>query len=276
MSRYATCFDLSPRSVDNADRFPTQLRHRADAIVGAAFSPTAPIPDSTALVAASGKKKGKDGAAAAAPAAAGGEGGGGGGELLLRSHGFLCFVDLGAPPPTNARIHPPTHLAAKNDLARRQRQAHQRLSRQKLQLAQQDLCMQPSASSALTAAQLVPSASALSKRPRSNSVSSDRSTGSAHELQQSILNSAVKLASTAAPGSLTPGKRGGGGGGDCSGNESDADDGVENRNFAITLQYRPVIFADFLGPRELVVVEEPWLKIMQRLPDPIFRQRFGT
>ena len=41
-------------------------------------------------------------------------------------------------------------------------------------------------------------------------------------------------------------------------------------------RYRPVIFADFLGADELLIVEEPWLKIMQKLPDPLFRQRFGT
>ena len=28
-------------------------------------------------------------------------------------------------------------------------------------------------------------------------------------------------------------------------------------------RYRPVIFADFLGADELLVVEEPWLKIMR-------------
>lgn len=42
------------------------------------------------------------------------------------------------------------------------------------------------------------------------------------------------------------------------------------------IRYRPVLFADFLSAEELVVVEEPWLKIMQKLPDPLFRQRFGT
>lgn len=46
--------------------------------------------------------------------------------------------------------------------------------------------------------------------------------------------------------------------------------------FLRACRYRPVIFADFLSEGELLVVEEPWLKIMQRLPDPLFRQRYGT
>lgn len=57
--------------------------------------------------------------------------------------------------------------------------------------------------------------------------------------------------------------------------EEDEDDDL-NRNFAITLKYRPVIFADYLSSDEMVVVEEPWLKIMNKLPDPLFRQRYGT
>jgi len=79
------------RSVDNLDRFPPQLRHRPDAIVGAAFSPSPSCSQDAA------------------------------GHLLLRSHGFLCLVDLSLPPPRNARIHPASHLASKNDLARRSR-----------------------------------------------------------------------------------------------------------------------------------------------------------
>ena len=51
---------------------------------------------------------------------------------------------------------------------------------------------------------------------------------------------------------------------------------LDSRNFALTLKYRPIIFAEYLAPNVLLVVEEPWLKIMQKLPDPIFRQRYGT
>lgn len=47
-------------------------------------------------------------------------------------------------------------------------------------------------------------------------------------------------------------------------------------NLAMSLKYRPLLFADFIDPHSLVVVEEPWLKVMEKLPDPLYRQRYGT
>lgn len=51
---------------------------------------------------------------------------------------------------------------------------------------------------------------------------------------------------------------------------------IENRNFTTCLRYSGMIFLDFLGDNELVVVEQPWLGIVNSLPDALERQRYGS
>jgi hypothetical protein len=297
--------------VDNTEKFPSQLRHRADAVIGAAFCPPGADADDA-------------------------DGAGQGGQLLLRSHGFLCLVDLAAPLPTHARIHPQTHLAARNDLARRARVKQQRASHLRHAAARaaadqaaaaaahahgddsqpRGLSAAALGAAALGAAGVGGALSSALKRQRSNSTGSVASAASASELvggsglglgggggsgatpARRLRSDSITSASSDHFGGFgaghTPllgrfgaaGHNGGGGrygggsgededGGNGGGHEDDLTND-SNRNFAITLKYRPVLFADYLGPGELLVVEEPWLKIMQRLPDPLFRQRFGT
>ena len=240
-------FPCCVRSVDNGSSFPPQLLHRADTLVGSCFAP----PD---------------------PAANRGESG----KLLLRSHGFLCLVDLGMPVPSDARIHPPSHLAARNDLARRSRLRAYAERRERSAdcndpigggIERKKAVLSPAALAAMEAAV----GAAMGKRARSNSVNSATSHDSAklvpgltpRRLRSDSVTSAAD-SDAGAPPALPPD----------SGSEDEASG--SSRNFALTLKYRPVIFAGFLGPSELVVVEEPWLKIMAKLPDPIYRQRFGT
>jgi hypothetical protein len=284
--------------VDNTEKFPSQLRHRADAVIGAAFCPPGADADDA-------------------------DGAGQGGQLLLRSHGFLCLVDLAAPLPTHARIHPQTHLAARNDLARRARVKQQRASHlrhlaraaadQAAHAQGDDSQQRVLSAAALSLAGVGGALSSALKRQRSNSTGSVASAASASELvgggglggsgsgatpARRLRSDSITSASSDHFGgfgaSHTPllgrfgaaghnggsGRYGGGSGededgGNGGGHEDDLTNDL-NRNFAITLKYRPVLFADYLGPGELLVVEEPWLKIMQRLPDPLFRQRFGT
>jgi U3 small nucleolar RNA-associated protein 4 len=49
-----------------------------------------------------------------------------------------------------------------------------------------------------------------------------------------------------------------------------------NRNFTICLRYSGIIFQDFLDENEMVVVEQPWLSIVDTLPDALERQRYGS
>lgn len=43
----------------------------------------------------------------------------------------------------------------------------------------------------------------------------------------------------------------------------------------VVKEYRPILFVDFLAKDEVVVIETPWLKIVQNLPDVLYRHRFG-
>ncbi len=47
-------------------------------------------------------------------------------------------------------------------------------------------------------------------------------------------------------------------------------------NFTICLRYSGMIFLDFLDNNELVVVEQPWLGIVNSLPNALERQRYGS
>lgn len=40
-------------------------------------------------------------------------------------------------------------------------------------------------------------------------------------------------------------------------------------------KYRPILHLDYLSGDELLVVECPWLKILQRLPDVLYRRKYG-
>ena len=41
-------------------------------------------------------------------------------------------------------------------------------------------------------------------------------------------------------------------------------------------RYQPLIFLDFAGPDAMVVAERPWLSIMQSLPAPLYRAKYGV
>ena len=47
-------------------------------------------------------------------------------------------------------------------------------------------------------------------------------------------------------------------------------------NFKLHLGYQGVLAVLALGPDEVLVVEEPWIKIVSKLPDVLHRQRYGT
>lgn len=49
-----------------------------------------------------------------------------------------------------------------------------------------------------------------------------------------------------------------------------------NKNFTICLRYSGIVFQDFLDTNEMVIVEQPWLSIVNTLPDALERQRYGS
>jgi len=48
------------------------------------------------------------------------------------------------------------------------------------------------------------------------------------------------------------------------------------RNLTISLHFTGIIFMDFLSKDELVVVEQPWVDILNSLPDALERKRYGS
>jgi hypothetical protein len=53
-------------------------------------------------------------------------------------------------------------------------------------------------------------------------------------------------------------------------------DGNDSWNFKMHLGYQGVVAVEALGPDELLLVEEPWIKIVSKLPDVLHRHRYGT
>ena len=56
------------------------------------------------------------------------------------------------------------------------------------------------------------------------------------------------------------------------GGDGDNGDG----NWIVLTRFKPLLFAARTGlANELVVVESPWLRVVNQLPDPIYRPRYG-
>lgn len=49
-----------------------------------------------------------------------------------------------------------------------------------------------------------------------------------------------------------------------------------DENFKHVKRYQPLLYLGFTESQELVVVERPWLAVMQKLPPPLFRQKYGV
>ena len=47
-------------------------------------------------------------------------------------------------------------------------------------------------------------------------------------------------------------------------------------NKAASSRYQPMLLFDFLGDDRALVVERPWLRVIDHFPPTLQRQRFGT
>lgn len=50
----------------------------------------------------------------------------------------------------------------------------------------------------------------------------------------------------------------------------------EADNFKVVTTYRPILFVDFIGPKELVVVERPLVDVLAKLPPAFFKPKYGA
>ena len=46
-------------------------------------------------------------------------------------------------------------------------------------------------------------------------------------------------------------------------------------NFRMVDRFRPIYYAASLGENEMLVVEKPWLSVLQKLPNPVYRKKYG-
>ena len=46
--------------------------------------------------------------------------------------------------------------------------------------------------------------------------------------------------------------------------------------FRFLNQYGPMLLCGYIGGDDLLVAEVPWLKVLKKLPDPMYRAKFGT
>jgi len=53
-------------------------------------------------------------------------------------------------------------------------------------------------------------------------------------------------------------------------------DVITDWNVLMHLGYQGILSVDCIGVNELVVVEEPWIQIASKLPDVLYRRRYGT
>jgi hypothetical protein len=51
---------------------------------------------------------------------------------------------------------------------------------------------------------------------------------------------------------------------------------ASSNNFTICLRYSEILFQDFVAENEMVIVEEPWMSILEDLPDALARRVYGT
>ena len=50
----------------------------------------------------------------------------------------------------------------------------------------------------------------------------------------------------------------------------------QNGNFTICLRYSGMLFMDFIAENEMVVVEQPWMDVVNALPDALARRVYGS
>ena len=51
---------------------------------------------------------------------------------------------------------------------------------------------------------------------------------------------------------------------------------THQRNFSVIKAYRSSVYAASLGDKEMLVIENPWVRILENLPATLSRKRYGT
>ena len=153
------------------------------------------------------------------------------------SHSYFCLIDLDRPTPKEVVYHPSDCMAAKWSLKKREEAS----------LALEKSLRKGSAGNEVETAQS-PKAKKKGKRAKRREAEEEE-------------RNAVQTKN--------------GEGDDADDNGSDTAVTTAN-NFKICMQYSNLLFFDFIGKQELVVVEQPWLDVVGRLGEVKDRKVYGA
>jgi hypothetical protein len=189
--------------------------------------------------------------------------------LILHGFGFVCYVDLDRPMGRHVQLLPRTHpaaLAQREGIRKRNppwvaamKQKKQKRKEEGKKGEEVEGGMLPAAEAAAAAAQ-----GGIEAAPTANGGGRRRTRGESiaeeEEMREQLAAAAAATAETAR----------------LARRPAHVEEKEEAWNFKLHLGYQGVLAVQALGPDEVLVVEEPWIKIVSKLPDVLHRQRYGT
>ena len=57
---------------------------------------------------------------------------------------------------------------------------------------------------------------------------------------------------------------------------SDEDIAADRRSCTVCSHYKNMLYTEFLGPKEMIVVEQPWLDVVETFPAALQRRIYGA
>jgi hypothetical protein len=188
--------------------------------------------------------------------------------LILHGFGFVCYVDLDKPMGRHVQLLPRTHpaaLAQREGIRKRNppwvaamKQKKQKRKEESKEGEAAEGGMLPAAEAAAAAQGGIEAAPTANgggrRRTRGESIAEEE------EMREQLAAAAAAAAETAR----------------LARRPAHGEEKEEAWNFKMHLGYQGVLAVQALGPDEVLVVEEPWIKIVSKLPDVLHRQRYGT
>ena len=187
--------------------------------------------------------------------------------LILHGFGFVCYVDLDRPMGRHVQLLPRTHpaaLAQREGIRKRNPPWVAAMKQKKQKRKEEEKKGEEAEGTMLPAAEATATAGGRIETPMLNGGGRRRTRGESiaeeEEMREQLMAAAAAAAETAR----------------LARRPANVEEKEEAWNFKLHLGYQGVLAVLALGPDEVLVVEEPWIKIVSKLPDVLHRQRYGT
>lgn len=179
--------------------------------------------------------------------------------LLVNGFGFVCYVDLDRPMGKMTCILPETHPAAAAQAERLKKRKRVEMEREKRRQAKAHRKARQRLQDALPVREEAKDCYGPS---RGNAGGGEMMMMNGHgDEGKEPTNGFIRSRARSRPPS--------------SWRQEEADD-AENWNIKLHFGYQGILSIQALDPNEIVLVEEPWLKIVSKLPDVLERKRYGV